>query len=209
MSKTAKILKIAKRTLGVLWWGATIALALVVIEIIGAKLQGDVPRFFGYSVMQIVSGSMEDKIPTGTYILIQKVDASEVKKDDVICFYSDEHAIRGYPNTHRVVEDPIQGENGLEFVTRGDANPANDGVTAKGDRLIGRYVKNLTGLTKFTKALEGNGMFMLLMVLMAMCALLVILPTFIRAKQEESEKNGDPGSAASANDNQNENTETQ
>jgi signal peptidase len=207
MNKTERVLKITKKVFGVLWWGATIALALVVIEIIGAKLQGDVPRFFGYSVMQIVSGSMEDEIPTGAYILIKKVDAEDVKIDDVICFYSDDQAIRGYPNTHRVVKDPIQGPNGLEFVTKGDANPEEDGVTAKGDRLIGRYVKNLTGLTKFTKALEGNGMFMLLMALMAMCALLVILPTFIRTKQEASENDEHPTPAVSGKEESNENAE--
>ena len=205
--RVAKILKITKRTLSVLWWGATIALALVVVEIIGAKMQGDVPRFFGYSVMHIVSGSMGEEIPTGTYILIKQVDAEDVKINDVICFYSDDQAIRGYPNTHRVVKEPIQGENGLEFVTKGDANPDEDDVTAKADRLIGRRVKNLNGLTRFTKALEGNGMIMLLMILMSMCALLVILPVFIRSKGEASEEADASREGVPTDEKQNENTE--
>ncbi|MBQ9797838.1 MAG: signal peptidase I [Clostridia bacterium] len=186
MSRIAKVIKITKRALTVLWWAATILLAFVLVGIIGSKLKGEVPQFFGYSVLQIVSGSMEDTIPTGTYILVKKVDASEIKKDDIICFYSDDQAIRGFPNTHRVVKDPIQGENGLEFVTQGDANSEADDVTAKADRLIGRHVKNMDGLTQFTKALEGNGMFMILVPLMLACMVLVVLPMFIRAKQEET-----------------------
>lgn len=186
MSRRAKVIKITKRALAVLWWAATVLLAFVLVGIIGAKLKGEVPQFFGYSVLQIVSGSMEDTIPTGTYILVKQVDASEIKKDDIICFYSDDQAIRGFPNTHRVVKDPIQGENGLEFVTQGDANSEADDVTAKADRLIGRHVKNMDGLTKFTKALEGNGMFMILVPLMLACMVLVVLPMFIRAKQEET-----------------------
>ena len=164
--KKPRSFKPVKLVLATLWWGAVIGLALLLVSIIGAKLKGEVPRFFGYSVMQIVSGSMEDEIPTGTYILIQKVDAEKIEQNDIICFFSDDALIQGYPNTHRVVEPPIQGENGLEFVTKGDANPIRDGVTAKEEKLIGRYVKNMDGLTAFSKMLEGNGMIILIMAMM-------------------------------------------
>ena len=164
--KKPRTLKPVKLVLATLWWGAVIGLALLLVSIIGAKLKGEVPRFFGYSVMQIVSGSMEDEIPTGTYILIKKVDAEKIEQNDIICFFSDDALIQGYPNTHRVVEPPIQGENGLEFVTKGDANPIRDGVTAKEEKLIGRYVKNMDGLTAFSKMLEGNGMIILIMIMM-------------------------------------------
>ena len=164
--KKPRSFKPVKLVLATLWWGAVIGLALLLVSIIGAKLKGEVPRFFGYSVMQIVSGSMEDEIPTGTYILIKKVDAEKIEQNDIICFFSDDALIQGYPNTHRVVEPPIQGENGLEFVTKGDANPIRDGVTAKEEKLIGRYVKNMDGLTAFSKMLEGNGMIILIMAMM-------------------------------------------
>ena len=164
--KKTRSFKPVKLVLATLWWGAVIGLALLLVSIIGAKLKGEVPRFFGYSVMQIVSGSMEDEIPTGTYILIKKVDAEKIEQNDIICFFSDDALIQGYPNTHRVVEPPIQGENGLEFVTKGDANPIRDGVTAKEEKLIGRYVKNMDGLTAFSKMLEGNGMIILIMAMM-------------------------------------------
>ena len=187
IAKKLKSLKTIKMVLATLWWGAVIGLALLLVSIIGAKLKGEVPQFFGYSVMQIVSGSMEDEIPTGTYILIKRVEASQIKENDIICFFSDDKLIQGYPNTHRVVEPPIQGENGLEFVTKGDANPIKDGVTAKEEKLIGRHVKNLNGLTAFTKALEGNGMIVLMMVIMAASMAMIGYSAFAKIKNEGKE----------------------
>ena len=158
---------IIKKALGILWWVVLISLALLMFSIIGAKFRGEVPMIFGHSVMKIVSGSMETDIPEGTYILIKKVDPYEVEENDVITFYSSDYAIYGLPNTHRVVEPPIITDDGIEFVTRGDANPANDKVTARGDRLIGIYVRRLDGLTKFASALDGGGMMILMLVLEA------------------------------------------
>ena len=150
-----KILKIA---IGCLWWAVLIALALTLFSIMGSKLRGEVPRVLGYSVMKIISGSMGDTIPEGSYILIKECDPSLIAKGDIICFLSDDSAIRGFPNTHRVVEEPLLTEEGFEFVTRGDANPANDTVTAKGSRLVGKYVRQLPAVTRFAEALEGGMM---------------------------------------------------
>ena len=150
--------KIVKRVCAVLWWSMVILLILLLVKIIGAKLSGKVPAIFGYSVVNIISGSMEEEIPKGSYILIKEVDASEISSGDIICFYSSDPRIYGMPNTHRVVEEPIVTDSGIEFVTRGDANPGNDTHTAKGDRLIGVYVKRLDGLTSFSGFLSGNVM---------------------------------------------------
>ena len=145
-------------TLSALWWSAVILLVLLLVNILGAKMTGNVPRVFGYSIMNIVSGSMEDEIPKGSYILIKKVEPEKVKRGDVICFYSTDPQIYGLPNTHRVVEDPINNNGSIEFVTRGDANPKNDEETAKGENLIGVYVKRLDTLTAFSNDLKGNMM---------------------------------------------------
>lgn len=145
-------------TLSALWWSAVVLLVLLLVNILGAKMTGNVPRVFGYSIMNIVSGSMEDEIPKGSYILIKKVEPEKVKRGDVICFYSTDPQIYGLPNTHRVVEDPINNNGSIEFVTRGDANPINDKETAKGENLIGVYVKRLDTLTAFSNSLKGNMM---------------------------------------------------
>ena len=195
IKKTVGVLKIAAK---VFWWGATVLVALLIVSIIGAKVKGEIPYFCGYSVMNIISGSMEDKIPSGTYILIKKTDASEIKKGDIICFYSDDPAIKGYPNTHTVVKDPIHGANGIEFVTKGEANPEEDKYTAKGDKLIGKYVKNLYGLTRFNEMLQGDGMFIFLMVLTGLCAVFMIVPIFMNSSEKALNTDGDKGQSDSS-----------
>ena len=145
-------------TLQTLWWSIVALLVFLLVNILGAKMTGNVPTVFNYSIINIVSGSMEDEIPKGSYILIKKVEPEMVKRGDVICFYSTDPQIYGLPNTHRVVEDPIKNNGSIKFVTRGDANPANDKETAKGENLIGVYVKRLDTLTAFSNALKGNMM---------------------------------------------------
>ena len=55
MNQKEKITRALKIVAKVFWWGATILVALLVVSIIGAKAKGEVPYFFGYSIMNIVS----------------------------------------------------------------------------------------------------------------------------------------------------------
>lgn len=177
----------AKKIIGIIWWVLIIGLALLMISIIGAKLRGEVPKIAGYSIMKIISGSMEDEIPEDSYILIREIDPAEVGEGDIITFYSSDYMIYGLPNTHRVVESPIVTDGGIEFVTKGDANPINDKVTAKGEDLIGIYVRRLDGLTNFAKALEGGGMFIIMIVLEAFIFAMAAM-MFLKNKKMQLEK---------------------
>ena len=177
----------AKKIIGVIWWVLLIGLALLMFSIIGAKMRGEVPKIGGYSIMKIISGSMEDEIPEDSYILIREIDPDRVREGDIITFYSSDYMIYGLPNTHRVVEPPIVTDGGLEFVTKGDANPINDKVTAKGEDLIGIYVRRLDGLTNFAKALEGGGMFIIMIVLEAFIFAMAAM-MFLKNKKMQLEK---------------------
>ncbi len=198
MNRTKIVLGIFRKIAVLLWWGVTVLVMVFIIGIMAAKIKGEIPYFFGYSIMNIVSGSMEDTIPEGSYILIKKTDPADIRKGDIICFYSDDPAISGFPNTHTVIEEPIYGENGIEFVTKGDANPEKDDVTAKGDKLIGKYVTNLDALTKLNDALQGNGMFIFSIVLPGLCAVCMIASIFLKL----SEKDRDDDSGSQANETQ-------
>ena len=180
--------ELIKKILGVLWWASTILLAAILINVFAAKFTGKVPSVFGYSIVNIISGSMEDEIPQDSYILIKKIDADEVKRGDIICFYSTDPTIYGMPNTHRVVEDPIKTDSGYEFVTRGDANPLNDKVNAKGDRLIGIYVKNLDGLTAFAEFLSGNTLIFLIIILQIVLVVMVVYNLIITKRRREDDE---------------------
>ena len=188
MNRMKKLPVFFKKAASVLWWGITLLLAISIVTILAAKVKGEVPYFFGYSVMNIVSGSMEDTIPEGSYILIKKTDPSEIRKGDIICFYSDEPAIKGYPNTHTVIEEPIHGENGLEFVTKGDANPSKDDETAKADKLIGKHVKNLDLLTCFVDFLEEGGIVVISITLTLLCVICMVGTAFVKLTGKDPEE---------------------
>lgn len=190
ISENKKTVKAIKRTVSAVWWIVLVLLVVLLVNIFGAKLMGNVPRVFGYSVMNIVSGSMEEEIPKGSYILIKKVSPEEIEKDDIICFYSTDTKIYGMPNTHRVVEEPIVTDSGIEFITKGDANPINDTETAKGDRLIGVYVKNLDGLTAFANALSGNILIIVILCLQ-ICIITMAVYAFALVKKNKSETDTD------------------
>ena len=180
--------ELIKKALGIIWWACTLLLAAILINIIAAKFTGKVPRVFGYSIINIVSGSMEDEIPQDSYILIKKIDASEVKRDNIICFYSTDPTIYGMPNTHRVVEDPIKTDTGYEYVTRGDANFINDKVNARGDRLIGVYVKNLDGLTAFTKFISDKSFLVIVIGLQVAVIAMVAYSLIVKRQGGEDEE---------------------
>ena len=154
MSK--KVTRILKTTASALWWALLIGGVVLVVTLIAAHMRGEVPRLFGYSLINIVSGSMEPDIKKGDYILIEEVDPAEVRENDIICFYSTDPSIYGYPNTHRVVEEPYVENGTYYYTTKGDANLLPDKQPAQGDRLIGRYVTNLNAMTSFLEFISNN-----------------------------------------------------
>lgn len=97
-----------------------------------------VPRFFGYHIYSVVSGSMEPTIPTGSLVYIREAEPEEIAAGDVIAFYgaADSASII----THRVVENRVvMGE----FSTKGDANQAPDMNLVPYARLIGRVERSV------------------------------------------------------------------
>lgn len=170
-----------------LWYVFLGFMFLVLVSIFVSRMQGDVPRVFGFSIMKISSGSMEDTIPTGAHILIKKTAPEDIKKGDIICFYSEDPKIYGYPNTHRVIEDPIKTDSGYEYVTQGDFNPLKDEVTAKGDKLIGKYVMQLTFLTAITDFFTTKFMLVCMVTVQLACICLFMF-TYTASKKQKAEK---------------------
>ncbi len=182
MKKITK--KQVKLAVQILWWAMVILLVLLLIWVLGAKFRGEVPEIFGYSILWIVSGSMEPQIPTGSYILVKSCPPQEVEVGDVISFYSEERAIYGLPNTHRV-QQIISTDEGIEFVTRGDANVVDDVVNAKEERLIGVYLGEIALLTWFAGMLNGKGIFALLIVMQVAMAGMFVYSALKKGKDED------------------------
>ncbi len=114
------------------------------LALFAAKMQNKPVFIFGRSAAWILTESMEPQIPAGSYILIERVEAKDVNVGDVIMFYSDDPALHGALNTHRVTA--VIGDH-EKFVTKGDNNAGPDTTPAQGEKVVGRYLRNMPLLT--------------------------------------------------------------
>lgn len=143
-----------------------IFLILLVGNMIYSQITHKVPSFFGYSVMNIISRSMEPDIPKNTFILIQRVDPELLKEGDIITFYSSDPTIKGLPNTHRIIQIIFEDNQKL-FVTKGDANAIPDLYDVKPEDIIGVYVKNIASLGKLGAVFQNKTFIFILLVVPA------------------------------------------
>lgn len=93
----------------------------------------DYANFFGYSLFEVQTGSMEKAINVGDWIIVKLT--SKVEVNDIIAYVSNGDYI-----THRVVEK-YKGT----YITKGDANPTKDDPIEQ-SQIIGKVVKVLGGL---------------------------------------------------------------
>ena len=93
-------------------------------------LGNDYASFFGHSVFEVQTGSMEPEISAGDWIVV-KYD-NNIKLKDIVTFEHKDEFI-----THRVIEAYND-----TFVTKGDANNAKDSPINK-DQIVGKVVKIL------------------------------------------------------------------
>ena len=99
-----------------------------------------VPRFLGYQVYSVISGSMEPAIPTGSLVYIRETAPEELSEGEVIAFYGTRDSASII--THRVVENRVVTG---EFVTRGDANQTKDMNPVPYENVIGKVVRSVPG----------------------------------------------------------------
>ena len=178
--------RIIQRTCSILWWAVFILLFALIVSVVTAKAKGETPKVFGYSVIKIMTPSMEDTLPVGSYILIQETAPEQIKKNDIITFYSEDPSIYGRLNTHKVVEDPIAVAGGYEYVTKGDANLINDPVPAKSQNLVGRYVTKLDWLTVLSEAVQTSSMMVIFIGVQALSMGILIVVVVLKNKKQQS-----------------------
>ena len=83
-----------------------IAGTLILLSVIASCLPVTVPRFMGYEIYNVVSGSMEPEIPVGSILYVKRAEPEEIIPGDVIAFRRDGSVI-----THRVEETGMWKEN--------------------------------------------------------------------------------------------------
>ena len=116
-----------------------IVAAVMILCVVIFTKQGEAPNILGYTALRITKGSMEPSYPVDTMIVVKQTDPSQIEEGDVISFYSEDPALDGAVNTHRVVSAE-KTEDGWRYTTKGDANNTVDAYDVESQYLIGKVV---------------------------------------------------------------------
>lgn len=115
-SKVTQVWRIMKR--------AVLALAILVAVVgMGSVLIASAAPKVGQHVLSMKSGSMSPAINPGDLIVVHQVDATSIRPGDIITFRRPQGTAEVF--THRVVSID-DGPAGVQFHTKGDANPVPD-----------------------------------------------------------------------------------
>lgn len=115
----------------------TIVFLLTLVFAVTSKVSGGPPKVMGYQMMNVLSGSMEPGIHTGSVIAIRPGgDMNRFQEGDVITFRSADNA--NITITHRIKE-VLKASGSVQYVTKGDANDSEDPAPVPAVNVIGQY----------------------------------------------------------------------
>lgn len=153
--------------------------------------KGNVPNVFGYSFLNVTTGSMLPTYEPGDIIVAKKTRIADLREQDVISFYAMDPAIEGMPNTHRIIEiDIIDGR--YYIITKGDANAVKDPYPVFEEKVIGKAVAKLPSMGKIVSVLQNRAVIFFLLILPLM-AIMVLEIKHIGALFGKKETHNDTG----------------
>ena len=163
---------------------------LVTGMLIFQMAKGENPSLFGYRIFHIVTGSMEPTLEIGGNVVVKKVDPQELKVGDIITFQSKDLQIYGQANTHRIVEIQ-QGEEGICFVTKGDANAREDILQVHEADIYGKvlfYTQAVKWFSLFMEFIHTKAGFVTVIILPLMLATYFFVKDFVKEVNETIRK---------------------
>ncbi|MCA5895183.1 signal peptidase I [Isoptericola sp. NEAU-Y5] len=129
--------------------GSILLTVVMVALVVLAAAVAVVPRLLGAVPLTVLSGSMEPVFSPGDLVVTQRVDPNEIQAGDLVTFQpvSDDPTLI----THRVVGLQWDADGVTGFVTRGDANGADDDPIVA-DQVMGRVVYSVPLVGHVTNA---------------------------------------------------------
>ena len=153
---------------------------IIFAVVIVALLPITLPRFMGYEVYNVISGSMEPEIPIGSAAYVKPSEPAYLEKGDIIAFYSEGEVIM-----HRVVKN-FQLDGYL--TTKGDANEQEDLGEVSYEKIVGKVIRHFPYLGQLMWILSSNVGKGLMMTLALCGALLNILASRIHGQMKEEQR---------------------
>lgn len=125
MNKTGifKALNIIKN---IVCWTLIVCLVAMVVIFLSARVNGETPQIFGYSILRVSSGSMEPELSVGDVILDHVVDDPKTLKEGDIITFDGSGQLSGMLVTHKIIKAPYLEDGMLMLQTRGIANEIAD-----------------------------------------------------------------------------------
>lgn len=140
----------------------------------------EVPKLGGYFPLIVLTDSMYPEIHAGDLIICHQGDAEELEEGDIIAFY--DPAWNGTTIVTHRIEAIVEGTDGLEITTKGDANNVADALTVPEEDVVGEYlmrIPNIGNVAMFMQTSTG------LIVCVVLPLILMIAYDMIRRKQYE------------------------
>ena len=137
--------------------------AVLVLCMVVMTKPGKAPEIYGYTVLRVMTGSMEPTYPVDTLIVVKKTDPAEIREGDVISFYSSD--------PHRVV-NVKQEDNQWIYTTKGDGNNVADPYEVKSGDLIGKVIYDSLPFGKLSR-LTANPLIFIPLILLPLAVILV------------------------------------
>lgn len=110
-------------------------------------LKKDYANIFGYSIFQVVTGSMSGTIEIGDIVIANIT--KEVNENDIIVFKEEKNII-----THRLIK-----KDGEKFITKGDANNSEDKCINK-EAIIGKVIKIIPNIAIIYKVIAQKEVYL-------------------------------------------------
>ena len=165
----------------ILFYSFIIVILITSISILKGKQEGKAPTILGYRFYNILTGSMEPNIPTGSLVITKNVDLNDIKVGDVISFGEGTNA-----TTHRVKE--VHNNNGIQFTTKGDANNVNDPRPIDGSEVFGKVVFHIIGVGYLVGFIQNNLILSMFILIVFMLMFSLSKKYYIRNKNYDGSK---------------------
>lgn len=171
--------------------GALLCLLLVPILVINCTLiikstidKDRVPTAFGLFPMIVLTNSMEPGIRSGDLVLCRTASPESILEGDIICYYS--NPMVGLETvTHRVIGVNTAEDGTRSFITKGDANNAEDKAPVPQSNVVGKYITRFRGLGNVAMFMQTNKGILCCVVLPLV---LLIVFEMVRRKHEDDRR---------------------
>jgi len=187
--KASRIKSIIKAVFNLLSYLILAGLTIFIVYMLVFMLKGmngdEPPTVLDHQIYIVQSNSMSPTFKTGSLLIIKKVDVTAIRENDIITFRRNRDNVA---TTHRVMS--ILNDEGLQFVTRGDANNVDDPLPVSAEDVSGIVVASLPYIgyfIGFIRTKQG------LLVCIIIPALILMIFQVLKLLKEEKKKERKPG----------------